>query len=130
MVLGFDEMKAADGTVRPAYGELASWLAGVPPDVPDYRRREAEVLFRRIGITFAVYGDPDAQERLIPFDVLPRILAADERQIVRRGLEQRVQAINHYIRDIYGRREILKAGIMPEDLVFQNPVFRPAMNGR
>src|SRR5213079_634989 len=72
----------------------------------------------------------DAEERLIPFDVLPRILAADEWQIVRVGLEQRVQAINHYLRDIYGRREILKAGIVPEDLVFQNPAFRPEMNGQ
>jgi hypothetical protein len=129
MVDAFDEMTGADGTPRPAYAQLARWLAEVRPDVLDFRRREAEVLFRRIGITFAVYGDPDAQERLIPFDVLPRILAADEWQIVRGGLEQRVQAINHYIRDIYGRREILKAGIIPEDLVFQNPVFRPEMNG-
>ena len=129
MVDAFDEMTGADGTPRPAYAQLARWLGEVRPDVLDFRRREAEVLFRRIGITFAVYGDPDAQERLIPFDVLPRILAADEWQIVRSGLEQRVQAINHYIRDIYGRREILKAGIIPEDLVFQNPVFRPEMNG-
>ncbi len=130
MVLAFDEMKAADGTVRPAYGELASWLAGVPPDVLDFRRREAEVLFRRIGITFAVYGEADAQERLIPFDVLPRILSASEWDILRSGLEQRVTAINHYLRDIYSRREILKAGIIPEDLVFRNPVFRPEMNGQ
>src|SRR6478672_9802860 len=129
MAAAFDEMTGSDGTLRPAYGELSRWLSEVPPDVLDYRRREAEVLFRRIGITFAVYGEADAQERLIPFDVLPRILAADEWQIVRVGLEQRVQAINHYIRDIYGRREILKAGIIPEDLVFQNPVFRPEMNG-
>jgi uncharacterized circularly permuted ATP-grasp superfamily protein len=113
MADAFDEMTGADGTPRPAYAQLARWLAEVRPDVLDFRRREAEVLFRRIGITFAVYGDPDAQERLIPFDVLPRILAADEWQIVRVGLEQRVQAINHYIRDIYGRREILKAGIIP-----------------
>jgi uncharacterized circularly permuted ATP-grasp superfamily protein len=129
MADAFDEMTGADGTPRPAYAQLARWLGEVRPDVLDFRRQEAEVLFRRIGITFAVYGDPDAQERLIPFDVLPRILAADEWQIVRVGLEQRVQAINHYIRDIYGRREILKAGIIPEDLVFQNPVFRPEMNG-
>jgi uncharacterized circularly permuted ATP-grasp superfamily protein len=129
MADAFDEMTVADGTPRPAYAQLARWLAEVPPHVLDFRRREAEVLFRRIGITFAVYGDPDAQERLIPFDVLPRILAADEWKIVRAGLEQRVEAINHYIRDIYGRREILKAGIIPEDLVFQNPVFRPEMNG-
>lgn len=129
MADAFDEMTGADGKARAAYAQLAHWLAEVPPHVLDYRRREAEVLFRRIGITFAVYGDPDAQERLIPFDVLPRILAADEWQMVRAGLEQRVQAINHYVRDIYGRREILKAGIIPEDLVFQNPVFRPEMNG-
>src|ERR1700737_2197515 len=130
MVDAFDEMTSADGTPRPAYSQLARWLGEVRPDVLDFRRREAEVLFRRLGIPFACYCDPDAQERLIPFDVLPRILAADEWQIVRSGLEQRVQAINHYIRDIYGRREALKAGIVPEDLVFQNPVFRPEMNGQ
>src|SRR5262249_58745606 len=88
------------------------------------------VLFRRIGITFAVYGEADAQERLIPFDVLPRILSAAEWDILRAGLEQRVKAINHYIRDVYTRREILKAGVVPEDLVFQNPGFRPEMNGQ
>ncbi len=88
------------------------------------------MLFRRIGITFAVYGEADAQERLIPFDVLPRILAAAEWDTLRAGLEQRVKAINPYIRDVYCRREILKAGIVPEDLVFQNPVFRPEMNGQ
>jgi uncharacterized circularly permuted ATP-grasp superfamily protein len=130
MGVAFDEMKGGDGTLRPAYGELSRWLAEVPPDVLDYRRREAELIFRRIGITFAVYGEADAQERLIPFDVLPRILAAAEWDFLCRGLEQRVKAINHYIGDIYGRREILKAGIVPEDLVFQNPVFRPEMNGQ
>src|SRR5215475_12734505 len=130
MAVAFDEMKGTDGTLRPAYGELSHWLAEVPPDVLDYRRREAEVLFRRIGITFAVYGEADAQERLIPFDVLPRILSAGEWDILRAGLEQRVKALNAYIRDVYGRREILKAGLVPEDLVFQNPVFRPEMNGQ
>ncbi len=130
MAVAFDEMTGVDGTLRPAYGELARWLAKIPPDILDFRRREAEVLFRRIGITFAVYGEADAQERLIPFDVLPRILAASEWDILRAGLEQRVNAINHFVRDIYGRREILKAGIVPEDLVFQNPVFRPEMNGQ
>ena len=130
MRLAFDEMKGTDGEVRPAYSELASWLGDVRPDVLDYRRKEAELLFRRIGITFAVYGEADAQERLIPFDVIPRILSAPEWDTLRRGLEQRVKAINAYLRDIYGRREILKAGIVPEDLVFQNPVFRPEMNGQ
>src|SRR5256884_3320453 len=130
MLAAFDEMKGAEGTLRPAYNELFRWLAEVPSDVLDCRRREAEVLFRRIGIPFAVYGEADAQERLIPFDVLPRILASTEWDVLRAGLEQRVKAINHYIRDVYTRREILKAGVVPEELVFQNRVFRPEMNGQ
>src|SRR5215207_174635 len=113
--LAFDEMKGTDGQVRAPYSELSKWLGDVRPDVLDYRRREAELLFRRIGITFAVYGEADAQERLIPFDVIPRILSAMEWDTLRRGLEQRVKAINAYLRDIYGRCAILKAGIVPED---------------
>src|SRR5436305_6186953 len=130
MAVAFDEMNGLSGDLRPAYQELSRWLKETPPDALEYRRQEAELIFRRIGITFAVYGEADAQERLIPFDVLPRILAAAEWQLLSRGLEQRVKAINAYIRDIYGQREILRAGIIPEDLVFQNPVFRPEMNGQ
>ena len=130
MVAAFDEMKGQDGGVRPAYGELARWLAAVPPDVLDYRRREAELIFRRIGITFAVYGEADAQERLIPFDVIPRILSGEEWLVLRAGLEQRVKALNAFISDIYLRRKILRAGVIPEDLIFQNDVFRPEMNGK
>jgi uncharacterized circularly permuted ATP-grasp superfamily protein len=130
MTAAFDEMTGVDGASRPPYGELSRWLAEIPSDVLDYRRREAELLFRRIGITFSVYGEADAQERLIPFDVLPRILSAAEWDLLRTGLEQRVKALNLYIKDIYGRRDILRAGHIPEDLVFQNPVFRPEMNGQ
>jgi uncharacterized circularly permuted ATP-grasp superfamily protein len=130
MSVAFDEMKGTDGAVRPAYAELSRWLGEVPPDLLDRRRVEAEFLFRRIGITFAVYGEAESTERLIPFDVIPRILSAGEWDTVRRGLEQRSRAINLYIKDIYSRREILRAGIVPEDLVFQNPVFRPEMNGQ
>jgi uncharacterized circularly permuted ATP-grasp superfamily protein len=126
----FDEMSGADGAVRAAYAGLKAWLDEIPSDVLEHRRREAELLFRRIGITFAVYGEAEAQERLIPFDVLPRILAAPEWATLRRGLEQRVKAINLFVKDIYSKREILRAGAIPEDLVFQNPVFRPEMNGQ
>ena len=129
MAVAFDEMTGTDGQIRPVYTGLQSWLGELPPDVLEHRRREADVLFRRIGITFAVYGDADSTERLIPFDVLPRILSSDEWARLRLGLEQRVKALNLYIKDVYGRREALKAGIVPEDLVFQNPVFRPEMNG-
>jgi uncharacterized circularly permuted ATP-grasp superfamily protein len=129
MALAFDEMKGSDGQVRPAYAGLDKWLHDLSPDVLDRRRREAELLFRRIGITFAVYGEAESTERLIPFDVLPRIIASAEWDTLRAGLEQRVKAINLYIKDVYGRRDVLRAGIVPEDLVFQNPVFRPEMNG-
>ena len=130
MRVAFDEMTAADGTVRGPYARLSGWLSEVPPDVLDNRRREAELLFRRIGITFAVYGAAEAQERLIPFDVLPRILSAGEWDLLRRGLEQRVKALNLYIKDIYRSREVLRAGVIPPDLVYQNPVFRPEMSGQ
>jgi uncharacterized circularly permuted ATP-grasp superfamily protein len=130
MTVAFDEMTGCDGALRPSYAEFKRWLGEIRPDVLDYRRREAELLFRRIGITFAVYGEAESTERLIPFDVIPRILSAPEWDIVRRGLEQRTKAINAYIGDVYGRREILRAGAVPEDLVFQNPVFRPEMNGQ
>src|SRR5215510_14717103 len=126
----FDEMNGSDGALRPSYVELSRWLRDIPPELLERRRREAELLFRRIGITFAVYGDADAQERLIPFDVIPRLLSAAEWDRLQRGLEQRVKAINAYINDVYGAREILRAGVVPEEMVFQNPVFRPEMNGQ
>ncbi|MBB3771418.1 putative circularly permuted ATP-grasp superfamily protein [Angulomicrobium tetraedrale] len=130
MSVAFDEMTNADGSIRAAYTALAKWLNGVPPEVLDFRRKEAEFIFRRIGITFAVYGDSDAQERLIPFDIIPRILTGGEWGRLSKGLEQRTKALNLYIKDVYSKRDILKAGIVPEDLVYQNPVFRPEMNGQ
>jgi uncharacterized circularly permuted ATP-grasp superfamily protein len=130
MTTAFDEMKGHDGGVRPAYDELSRWLAEVPPDVLDYRRREAELLFRRIGITFAVYGEADAQERLIPFDVIPRIISGPEWRLLETGLTQRVKALNMFLKDVYGAREILRAGVVPDDLVFRNPAFRPEMSGQ
>ncbi|HZE46853.1 MAG TPA: circularly permuted type 2 ATP-grasp protein [Xanthobacteraceae bacterium] len=123
-------MRGSDGEVRTPYAALSRWLGGLPPDLLDHRRREAELIFRRIGITFAVYGEAESTERLIPFDVIPRILAAQEWDVLRRGLEQRVKALNAYIKDVYNRREVMRAGIVPEDLIFRNPVFRPEMNGQ
>ncbi|MBS7542584.1 circularly permuted type 2 ATP-grasp protein [Ancylobacter oerskovii] len=130
MTVAFDEMTNADGSIRAAYTALARWLSNVPPEVLDHRRKEAEFIFRKIGITFAVYGDSDAQERLIPFDIIPRILTSGEWSRLSKGLEQRTKALNLYIKDVYSKRDILRAGIVPEDLVYQNPVFRPEMNGQ
>ncbi|HEY0293423.1 MAG TPA: circularly permuted type 2 ATP-grasp protein [Hansschlegelia sp.] len=126
----FDEMTLSDGSVRSAYSKLAEWLSDAPADLLQYRVKEAELLFRRIGITFAVYGDQQATERLIPFDIIPRIITAAEWATLTKGLVQRVDALNRYISDVYGKREILRAGVVPEDLVFQNEAFRPEMAGK
>ena len=130
MAVAFDEMNKPDGGLRQAYQELSLWLKDTPPDALEYRRKEAELLFRRIGITFAVYGDAEAQERLIPFDVIPRIISGKEWSILEAGLKQRVKALNLFLSDVYHARDILRAGIIPEDLIYQNPVFRPEMNGQ
>src|SRR6201747_3144 len=130
MAVAFDEMNLPGGDLRSAYHELSRWLKETPPEALEYRRQEAELLFRRIGITFAVYGDAEAQERLIPFDVIPRIFSAKEWVLLEKGLKQRVRALNMFLRDIYHGRDILRANIIPDDLIFQNPVFRPEMNGQ
>lgn len=130
MAVFFDEMNGTGGALRPAYQELARWLDETPAEILELRRKEAELLFRRIGITFAVYGESEAQERLIPFDVIPRILAAREWQTIESGLKQRTRALNMFLKDIYHDRAILRAGLIPDDLIFQNPVFRPEMNGQ
>ena len=130
----FDEMfghsPAGAGAVRDAYRPIQGWLEYSPHAVMETRQRQAELFFRRIGITFAVYGDPDAAERLIPFDIVPRILPRSEWATLERGLEQRVGALNAFLADIYGPREILRAGIVPEDLVLLNPGFCLPMIGR
>ncbi|MBX9710152.1 MAG: circularly permuted type 2 ATP-grasp protein [Xanthobacteraceae bacterium] len=130
MAVAFDEMNGPAGDLRSAYKELALWLKDTPPDALEYRRKEAELLFRRIGITFAVYGDNESTERLIPFDVIPRILSGKEWTTLEKGLKQRVKALNMFLSDIYHSRDILRAKVIPDDLIFQNPVFRPEMNGQ
>jgi uncharacterized circularly permuted ATP-grasp superfamily protein len=127
--LAFDEMGETGLNCRPAYRPLQEWLRSVPTELLDQRRREAELLFRRSGITFAVYGDQEAEERIIPFDIIPRIIAAAEWRRLVSGLEQRVKSLNAFLADIYGPREILRAGLLPPELVFRNPGFRPEMAG-
>lgn len=126
--VGFDEMGWPD-EIRPPYALIDAWLRTLPPEQLALKRREAEVLFRRIGITFAVYTEGGDPERLIPFDLIPRVLAQAEWQRLRRGLEQRVRALNAFVHDVYHEREILRAGKIPERLVLNNPQFRPEMAG-
>lgn len=125
----FDEM-TGDGTqCRAPYETFKTWLDGLDAETLKRQSAEAEMLFRRIGITFAVYGEADAEERLIPFDLLPRIIARDEWARLQEGLTQRVATLNRFLADIYGPRECIKAGIVPADLIDQNSQYRPEMIG-
>ena len=128
--LFFDEMRLADGGTCAAYERIARWLADTPKDFFTTRRGHAEMMFRRIGITFNVYGDKDATERLIPFDIIPRVIQRSDWNKLEEGLVQRVKALNCFLCDVYGKQEILKAGIVPTDLVENNPAFRREMVGR
>jgi uncharacterized circularly permuted ATP-grasp superfamily protein len=123
----FDEMTSDPAGVRAGYAQVKRWLDGVSPEFLAQRRTEAEHFFRRIGITFNVYGDKEGAERLIPFDIVPRVLTTSEWSLLARGLEQRVKALNAFIKDVYHGRECLKAGVIPEELVLRNPHFRPEM---
>jgi uncharacterized circularly permuted ATP-grasp superfamily protein len=126
----FDEMTIEGGTTRAAYERIARWLDETPKDFFTTRRGHAELMFRRIGITFNVYGDKDATERLIPFDIIPRVLQRSEWTKLEIGLVQRVNALNKFLADIYGAQEIIKAGIIPAEMITGNPYFRPEMIGK
>ncbi|MFB9971873.1 circularly permuted type 2 ATP-grasp protein [Pseudoroseomonas cervicalis] len=119
----------ADGGIRPPYAEMARFLDATGQDALDQKRREAEVLFRRIGVTFAVYTEGGDPERLIPFDVIPRILSREEWERLSQGLEQRVRALNAFLADVYGPKEIIKAGRVPAELVLENEGYLKQMEG-
>jgi uncharacterized circularly permuted ATP-grasp superfamily protein len=125
----FDEMHAPDGSVRGAYRLYQDWLA--EQDSAWMRRKhfEAESFFRRTGITFNVYGEEDAEERLIPFDMVPRIITGAEWRKVTRGIEQRVRALNAFMHDLYHRQEIIRSGRLPERLFRHNMAWLPQMVG-
>ncbi len=129
----YDEMHATPAAVRAHYRGYDRWLAQQPRDVMQQRREEAEMIFRRVGITFAVYGAKDEDgagtERLIPFDLIPRVIPADEWAWMERGLRQRVTALNRFIHDVYHAQEILKAGVVPAEQVLANAQFRREMMG-
>ena len=127
----FDEMHGqGPQSVRGLYDKVKSWLDQTPSETMAARRAQAELFFRRIGITFAVYGEAEAGERLIPFDLIPRIISRSEWNLLERGLKQRVATLNAFLSDIYGQQSCLKAGIVPADLIYTNPQYRLEMVGR
>ena len=125
----YDEMHARDGNARESYRRYAQWLGQQPAAHLAQKRAEADALFHRVGITFAVYGQEEGTERLIPFDVVPRVLPWDEWQRLERGLAQRVRALNAFIHDIYHDQRILEADVVPAEPVLCNSQYRPEMQG-
>lgn len=121
------------GAVRAHYRNFADWIGRQSASTMDNKRAEADLIFRRVGITFAVYGDKDESnsgtERTIPFDVIPRIFPASEWATLERGLRQRVAALNRFIHDIYHGQDIIRAGVIPPDQIYNNAQYRPEMLG-
>ena len=125
----YDEMHHPDGSVREAYRALGDWIDREDPARLRAKAREAEEVFRLTGITFNVYGDPDASERLIPFDIVPRILSAREWSRLSRGIEQRVRALNAFLHDIHHRQEIVRSGRLPAEMIARNDAYLAQMIG-
>ncbi|MBY5931801.1 circularly permuted type 2 ATP-grasp protein [Tateyamaria omphalii] len=125
----FDEMFGHGATARTPYADYCNWFHHEDTARLLAKSEEAEALFRLIGVTFNVYGDPDATERLIPFDLVPRIIAAREWAKVAKGIEQRVRALNAFLHDIYHRQEIVRAGRLPAEMIARNDAFLPEMIG-
>jgi uncharacterized circularly permuted ATP-grasp superfamily protein len=125
----YNEIYLGNGDCRAHYARYAAWLANQPPDRLAQKRAEADIMFHRVGITFAVYGQEEGAERLIPFDIVPRMLPGDEWLRLETGLKQRVSALNAFIHDIYHDQEILKAGVIPAEQVMCNSQYRPEMQG-
>ncbi|ELT49551.1 circularly permuted type 2 ATP-grasp protein [Brucella sp. ZJ1_1] len=125
----FDEMLNHGGNVRQPYEFLKQWLDQQDPHKLLQKSDDAESVFRKTGITFAVYGDQEAGERLIPFDIIPRIISGQEWRRLSQGIEQRVMALNAFLDDIYHRQEIVRAGRIPKELISKNEAFLPEMIG-
>ncbi|UCV29642.1 circularly permuted type 2 ATP-grasp protein [Ferribacterium limneticum] len=125
----YNEMYDANGGVRAHYKGYEDWLKATPGERIERKRAEADLAFHRVGITFAVYGEEAGKERLIPFDIIPRVIPSAEWKALQSGLRQRVKALNMFLWDVYHDQEILKAGIIPAEQVLNNAQYRPVMKG-
>ena len=125
----FDEMRIDDGKIRDIYQHYQHWQSNLSTGTLERKSAEAELLFRRLGITFAVYGESSGSERVIPFDIVPRIFSRTEWTRLELGIKQRVRALNAFLHDIYHEQEIIKAGVISKKQVLENALYRPEMQG-
>lgn len=119
----------ADGSPRQPYSTYHQWYSNQDRNRLIAKSKEAEKIFRKTGITFAVYGHADSSEKLIPFDLIPRIISGREWRRLAQGIEQRVLALNAFLDDIYHKQEIIRAGRIPRGLIEKNDTFLPQMIG-
>ena len=124
-----DEMYGPNGAIRDHYRFWDEGLRTVSASQLVQKRQEADRYFHRQGITFSVYGESASAERLIPFDIIPRIIPANQWQTLAAGLRQRVCALNAFLHDVYHQQEIIKSGRIPGEMVFRNPQYRVEMYG-
>jgi uncharacterized circularly permuted ATP-grasp superfamily protein len=125
----YNEMVSSTGTVREHYRRYDAWLRTQTTEQLAHKQAEADLGFHRVGITFAVYGDQAGTERLIPFDIIPRVIPAAEWRRLEAGLRQRVRTLNLFIQDIYHEQRIVQAGVIPREQIFANTQYRPEMQG-
>jgi uncharacterized circularly permuted ATP-grasp superfamily protein len=125
----YNEMYTEERSVRAHYAAFAEWLSETPPARIAQNRHAADLLFHRVGITFAVYGESSGTERLIPFDIVPHVIPGSEWERIAKGLRQRVNALNRFLHDVYHDQDILRAGHIPAEQVQGNAQFRQEMVG-
>jgi uncharacterized circularly permuted ATP-grasp superfamily protein len=125
----YDEMFSAAGTLRSHYNALAGELNALAPEELLRRQNACEQSFLHQGITFTVYGDKQATERIIPTDLIPRLITAQEWQRIETGLSQRLQALNLFLADIYHEGHVLRDGIVPRQMIFGSKHYRREMRG-
>ena len=120
----FDEVISKEGIARPHYDKLLHRFGQFSIDDIKARREIVNIFFRNQGITFTVYGEEEGVERIFPFDLIPRVVAAHEWQAIEKGLVQRITALNEFLYDIYHTQKILKDKIIPPELILGSQHFR------
>jgi uncharacterized circularly permuted ATP-grasp superfamily protein len=125
----FDELKISKDQYRPVAQTVGDWLDNINSDALSHLNEQAENIFYRKGVTFTVYSDAENIERMIPFDIIPRIIAASEWQQIEAGCKQRITALNAFLHDIYHDQAIMKAGVVPASYVYASGCYEPWMMG-
>lgn len=125
----FDELQTGAGHYRPVAKAVGNWLDTINIDALNHLNEQAANIFYRKGVTFTVYSDAENIERMIPFDIIPRIISASEWQVIEKGCKQRITALNAFLHDIYHEQAIMKAGVVPDSYVYASGCYEPWMMG-